>query len=152
AARSGAKPPVARRALQPAAGARVLDDPTCNQPVPDEQYDYRADNGCNQTGALIWAVPSDSLADKGGQESADDAQDRRQDKALRIVGAGRQKARNDAGKKANNDNPKDIHGILRQLRQSMPQSDGGSVTRSGSFAQLRGDTLSCVALGRSGAA
>jgi hypothetical protein len=81
--------------------------------VPDEQHHDRAHHGCDQTGALIEPVPADHLADEGGQESADDAEDRGQDESLRIVGPGREKARNDPSDEANHDNPKDVHGVLR---------------------------------------
>jgi hypothetical protein len=107
-----------------------------DKPVPDEEDDQGANNGSDQARALIETVPPNGLADEGGQEGADNPKYRRQYESLRIVGTGRQDARNDSGNEADNDNPKDMHGVLRQLRQRMPHRNGGSITRLSAGAQL----------------
>jgi hypothetical protein len=50
-----------------------------HQSVPDEQHDHRADGRADQTGALVAPVPTDGLADEGGEEGAGNAEQRRQD-------------------------------------------------------------------------
>src|SRR6516164_1132133 len=115
--------------LQPPARAGILDNPPHHQSVPDEQDHHRTHHGRDKTCALIGPVPANHLADEGRKESADDAKDRREDKTLRIVWPGREKARNETGEKPDHNDPKDVHGFLHRPRPSMPQRDGGSITR-----------------------
>jgi len=78
--------------------------------VPDEQHDDRADDGAEEAGALVRAIPAYGLADERRDECTGDAEERRQDKARRVVRARRQKARDDSGDKADDDDPNDLHG------------------------------------------
>src|SRR6202020_1846246 len=96
--------------LEPAARAGVLYHAVRDQPVPDEEHDDCAHDGPDQTGALVNRIQADFLADEGGDESADDAQQRRQYEPLRIFGPGRQKARNDSGNEPENERPKTLEG------------------------------------------
>jgi hypothetical protein len=59
--------------------------------VPDEQHHDGANRRSDKTRTLIEPVPANRLADEGGQESADDAEDRRQDESLRLLGPGARK-------------------------------------------------------------
>ena len=71
--------------------------------MPDEQHHDGANHRSDKTRTLIEPVRANRLADEGGQESADDAEDRRQDESLRIVRPGREKARNKPSNKANHE-------------------------------------------------
>jgi hypothetical protein len=77
--------------------------------VPHEQHDHRADDGADQARALVGPVPADRLADPGGDEGAGDAKQRGEDEARRVVGTGRQEARDDAGDKTDDDGPQYAH-------------------------------------------
>src|SRR5204863_3485575 len=72
---------------------------------PDEQHDQRADGGGDEAGALVRAVMADGLTDPGRQERAGNAEHGGQDKAARIVRARGKHPRDDAGDKADDDDP-----------------------------------------------
>src|SRR4051794_8701487 len=48
--------------------SRIGNHAAGDQPVPDEQYQQRADGGGDEAGALVGAVMADRLADEGGQK------------------------------------------------------------------------------------
>jgi hypothetical protein len=55
------------------------------------------------------------LSEKGGNEGASDAEQRRQNEAGRIVRSGQQIPGNDAGNKTNDNDPKDVHRVFSSL-------------------------------------
>jgi ATP-dependent Clp protease adaptor protein ClpS len=87
--------------------------------VPNEQDDQCADNGANQARALIGPVPTDRLADKSGDESAGDAEQRRENETGWIIWSRRQQARDDAGDKTDDDHPDNVHSAPRENSQRM---------------------------------
>src|ERR1700737_55426 len=82
--------------------------------MPDEQHDHRADHRADQSGALVEAVPSDGLAEERHDECSGDAEQRGQDEAGRVVRAGSEQARDHARNETYDDDPKDVHGLLRE--------------------------------------
>jgi hypothetical protein len=56
---------------------------TCDKPV-DKEYDYCADHATNEARAFSGLIPTDSLPKVGGDERADNSQNSRQNKALRL--------------------------------------------------------------------
>src|SRR5947209_14144462 len=70
----------------------IADRAIDHQPMPNEQHQNRAEGGANQACTLIQAVPTDALADKGGQECPGDAKDGRENEAGWIVGSWSQQA------------------------------------------------------------
>src|SRR4051812_30836019 len=73
-----------RAARRPGAGAGrawIAHNVVDHQSVPNEQHEQRADGRADQAGTLVEPIPSDGLTDEGGEESADDAEQRRQDEA-----------------------------------------------------------------------
>ena len=82
--------------------------------MPDEQDDERTNNGANQARALIGPVPADRLTDEGGDESAGDAEHRRENEPGWIVWSGRQQARDDAGDKTDDDDSEIVHSEPRE--------------------------------------
>jgi hypothetical protein len=86
-----------------------------HQSVPNEQRKQRADGRADQAGTLVEPIPTDGLTDEGGEESAGDAEQRRQDEAARLVRPGREETRDDAGDEPDHDDPDDVrhHNLLR---------------------------------------
>jgi hypothetical protein len=106
----------------------VVDD----QSVPDEQHDQRADAGADQAGALVEPVPSDGLTDEGGEESARDPEQCRQDETARLVRPRRQEASDDAGDEPDDDDPDDVrHHDLPRVDARARASGKGIVSESG---------------------
>src|SRR5688500_5066423 len=79
-------------------------------PTPDRQDDDRADHRADESGPFIRAIPAQGLPEEGGEEGADDAEDRGDDEAGRFVGSAHDHLRDDAGKKTDDDRPEDAHG------------------------------------------
>src|SRR6185503_10094458 len=77
--------------------------------APHRQHDDGPDHGTDQAGALIGAVPAERLAEIGRDEGAGDAERRGEDEARRLVGAGVQEFRDDAGNEADDDKPENTH-------------------------------------------
>src|SRR6185295_11530452 len=79
----------------------------------DHSVDKQDDNGANdsayQACALAGAIPAKCLTEKSRNECADDSQDRREDKPRRLVIAGHDELRDDAGDEADNDCPQNAH-------------------------------------------
>jgi hypothetical protein len=82
----------ARRPGGRAGRAWIAHNVVDHQSVPDEQHDHRADGRADQAGALVEPVPTDGLADEGGEEGAGNAEQRRQDEAFGLVRPRRQEA------------------------------------------------------------
>src|SRR5262245_42437103 len=85
----------------------IAEHPARHQTVPDEQHHDGADGRGDETGALIRSVVADRLADEGREERAGNAEDGGQDETGRIVGAGRDQAREDTRNEADDDDPDD---------------------------------------------
>jgi hypothetical protein len=75
------------------------------KPVPDKKHDECANHRANETGALVWAVPADCLADERRDKSADNTEQGGENKTRGIVRSGCQKPGNNAGDESDNDDP-----------------------------------------------
>ena len=62
----------------------------------------------DEAGALVRFIVTDGLADPGGEKRADNAEHGGQDESARIVGARRQQPRDNAGDKADDDDPESL--------------------------------------------
>ena len=111
----------ARIGAQPAAAGPLLPVQQCRSgeravargdQAPDHQHDDRADHGADETGAFAGLVPAERLPEIGRDEGPDDAEDGGEDEARRLVRAGMQQLCNDAGEKADHDQPNDAHPSL----------------------------------------
>lgn len=104
----------AGHALKPAAWpwragyAWITHDATGHEPIPDEQYDQRADRGADQASALIKPIPPDRLTDERGDEGACDPEQRRENEARWIVRTWREHARDNSGDEPDDDDPYDV--------------------------------------------
>lgn len=91
--------------------ARVADDMVDDKPVPDEQDDHGADSRADKTGSLIEPVPADGLANKGGNECADNLQNSCKNKTSRAIRSRRYKTRDEAGDEPDHNDPDNVrHG------------------------------------------
>src|SRR5580693_7132612 len=106
----------------------------CHQPVPDEQHDQRADRRGDEARALVRTIMADGLADPGGEKRADDAEHGGEDEAARIVGARREQPRDDAGDKADNDDPDDAAHDARPPPKARLKIKAGRIIRLPSAA------------------
>jgi hypothetical protein len=97
--RGSSKPAARRRCAPIGRNAGIRYSVADREPVPDEQHDQRADYSAHQAGALVTSVPANRLAEHGCDEGTSDAEQSRQDEALRIVGARREEARNDTAQR-----------------------------------------------------
>src|SRR5215471_5387629 len=86
--------------------------PAMGNQAPNRQHDYGADGRRDEARALIGSVPAQHSPEIRGQERTHDPENGRQDKSARFVLAGHDEFRNHACDKADNDDPKDTHGIL----------------------------------------
>jgi len=77
--------------------------------MPHEQHDQSANHSTEQTGLLSRPIPADRLADPGRYEGAGNTEQGGENETGRIVWAGRQQARDDAGDKADEDDPDNVH-------------------------------------------
>ena len=76
----------------------------------------------DQTCALVYAVPTDSLAYKGRDERTADAKQRRYDETCRFIGSGRNEFGDNTSDESDNDDPYDIrHDILLKLGMGQPK-------------------------------
>jgi hypothetical protein len=62
-----------------------------------------------------------------GDESSDNPKQRREDETRRIVRARRQEPGNDAGDETDDDDPENMHAVLRATRRSTPPWSRGSI-------------------------
>src|SRR5215471_10363225 len=86
--------------------------PAMGNQAPNRQHDYGADGRRDEARALIGSVPAQHPPEIRGQECTHDPENGREDKSARFVLAGHDEFRNHACDKADNDDPKDTHGIL----------------------------------------
>ena len=86
--------------------ARVTDNPLDCEAVPHEKHNQRADCRTDRTRTLIRPIPADALAEPGRNECACNAKRDRDDKALRVIGAGQKKSGDDTGDEADDQDPK----------------------------------------------
>src|SRR5262245_50356261 len=80
-----------------------------NQAV-EKQDDHRPDHGAEKARRLARLVPAGGLAEPGGDEGADDAEQRGDDEAARVA-ARHEQLGDDAGEQANDDNAQNRHGF-----------------------------------------
>src|SRR3954453_10662744 len=101
-------------ALKPAAGADtgIADRAVGHEAVPDEQDDKGPDDGADESGALIDAIPADSMATERRQEGARDPEHGREDETRRIVGSGREEPGDQSRNEPDQDDPENMHGCL----------------------------------------
>src|SRR6185369_15937034 len=102
-------------------GSPLWDVQQSIEEAPHHQHDDGADHGADQAGALTCVIPAERLAEIGRDEGAGDAERRGEDEARRLVGAGVQEFRDDAGNEADDDEPENSHldaspPLLRSLR------------------------------------
>jgi len=93
--------------------------------APHHQHNDGADHGTDQPGTLVGVVPAERLAEIGRDEGAGDAERRGEDEARRLVGAGVQEFRDDAGNEADDDEPENTHLSPPLGRLSTPPTRGG---------------------------
>src|SRR5947208_16863311 len=80
---------------------------------PNHQKDDRADDGSDQPCPFASLIPADGLAKVGGGKRPDDAEDGRQDEALRFVGTGMDEFGDDPGNETNDYGPEVVpHGAV----------------------------------------
>lgn len=82
---------------------------TAREEAPHHQHDDGADHGTDQARPLVGAVPAERLAEIGRDEGTGDAEGRGEDEARRLVGAGVEEFRDDAGNEADDDEPDYSH-------------------------------------------
>ena len=75
---------------------------------PNHQKDDRAYDGSDQPCPFASLIPADGLAEVGGGKRPDDAEDGRQNEALRFVGTGMDEFGDDPSNKTNDDGPEDV--------------------------------------------
>jgi hypothetical protein len=114
--------PAARRPGAGAGRAWIAHNVVDHQSVPNEQHEQRADGRADKAGTLVEPIPTDGLTDEGGEESAGDAEQRRQDEAARLVRPGREETRDDAGDEPDRNDPDDVS-TPQSPTISMPASD-----------------------------
>src|SRR4029079_11389509 len=83
--------------------------------------DHCADDRTDEAGAFAGRVPADLLAEPGGNERADDAQNGGEDETARFVLAGRNQLGDDTGNEADDDGPDDAQGC----RSWLPSTNNG---------------------------
>src|SRR5262249_42618361 len=97
-------------------GAGIMNDAVCDQPVPYKQNDQRTNDRADEARTLVRTIPANQLAEPGRKECACHSKHGGEQEAGRIVGTGSQKPRDNAGDKADKNDPKDrSHGVFSWL-------------------------------------
>src|SRR5262245_50705008 len=106
----------------------IADNPVCDQPVPYEQNDQRTNDRADKSRTLVGTIPADQLAKPRGNERARHSEHRGEHKAGRIVRAGGDNPRDNAGDKADENDPEDgrNHGIFSSWPQNLSRAVGRS--------------------------
>src|SRR5262249_62012401 len=113
-----------RRCLEPAPGTqrvarrRVAPPAGHDQAMPHEEHENGADRGANETRPLVQTIPAELLAQVGRNERPGDPNQRGEHEARRVVGPGKQMACDDAGNKADKDDPEDVHEGVEPLARA----------------------------------
>src|SRR6516165_2220668 len=105
----------------------------------DEEQDYCANHTADEAGGFSRLVPADGLTEIGCNEGADDSQNGRQDKALRLRLITRHdEFGNDSNDKTDNDGPKDAH-LAAPALTGIDRNSGTASSRTG-LIQIKGST------------
>src|SRR5690606_15392992 len=95
--------------------------PSSGRSSPDQPIggkdDDRADHGADETCRFSLGVPADRLAKPGGEKSAGNAEDGRDDEAAGVL-ARHQQLCNDSGQQADDNGPNDPHGAALSAVQA----------------------------------
>src|SRR5262245_52437591 len=78
-----------------------------DEPVPDKQNEDGTDRGGDEARALVGTIPADRLTEERREKRSRDAENHRQNKPGRIVGARHEKSRDHARDEANENDPQD---------------------------------------------
>jgi hypothetical protein len=102
--------------------ARVTDNPLDCEAVPNEKHNQRADCRTDKTRAFIRPIPAHALAEPRGNECTCNAKCSRDDKALRVIGAGQKKSGDNTGDEADDQDPKKTAHMTSE-KQTAPQPE-----------------------------
>src|SRR5262245_2776741 len=108
--------------------------------MPNDQHDEGADRRTEEPGALIGSIPTDALADPGGNECAGDAEPGGQKTPLRVVRSGQEEAGDDTRNQTDQYDPDEAgHGTLLVpfracTTERSAKGSGATSTRPGSSA------------------